>query len=122
MPKLEDFKYYGFTVDSRKYVLKATSKYDGIATALGMTPITAPDGVVLPTEGEVLTAEAAVKRGVMVPMICNFRSKTNTKKRGRVGVGIPSDKIPVVEMIPGKSYGEVNVITSVKYSLKRDFR
>lgn len=122
MPKIEDFKYQKFTVNAQTYVLKTTAKYDGLATAFGMTALSVTDGIVPKSEGEVITAETAVKRGLMVPMVINYRNAANTKKRGRGVVGVPIDQISKLDDVTAKKYGEENLITSIKFSTRRDFR
>lgn len=122
MPQIQDFKYKKFTVDGKGYVLKTTARYDGLAQAFGMTDVAVTNGVVSPSEGEVVSAETAVKRGVMVPMVVNYRDAANPRKRGRGTVGIPIDQIGNLDNVTAKTYGEGNVITSVKFSTRRDFR
>lgn len=122
MPKIEDFKFYKFVVDGKNYVLKSTERYSGLAASFGMTPVTATNGIVPASEGETLSAETAIKRGLMVPMIVNFRGLANTKKRGRATIGVPLDMINKLDTVTATAYGAEYLITSVKFSVKRDFR
>lgn len=122
MPKLEDYKYYKFTVDSKDFVLKTGARYSGLASAFSMNEIAPTNGVIPLSAGEVVSAETAIKRGVMVPMVVNYRDSANTQKRGRGVVGVPIDKINTLDNVTSQTYGEGRVITSLKFSTRRDFR
>ena len=121
MTKIADQKYYSFTYKGNSYVLEATKNYEGIAKALGMEDANVTNGVVDAGQGDVITRIEGSNQGILVQLTINYRNSTNTKKRGRAKVGIPTDKLEEIKRLKNVPYGADKTVTSCKFSITHDF-
>lgn len=115
MPSISDRRFYAFEYDNKNYILESTVRFANVAKALGMTEVNAVNGIIPYNSGIIITRELGLSLGVLVPMVINYRNISDTKKRGRVKVGIPINKVQHLSATRYVAYGDGFVITSIKF-------
>ncbi|AMW28567.1 hypothetical protein [Limnospira platensis] len=122
MPSLNSSKIYSWNSPSpggtgtTRVAARLSSRYDGIATHLGMTAHTNPTEV----NAHMLKPNKAVQEGYLMKMRINYRK--DNKYYG-ADIYVPTDKVTeAIQVLPNKQWDGTGVITSCRDRVRVDYR